>query len=63
MHKITTNDEALAIEQLQAIAAELNHDPEAAHGAADQVLLNLLLPQVRVAYRQVEHACPWWVTS
>jgi hypothetical protein len=47
-----------AIRRLDAIDAD--RDPEAAHTAADQVLLDSLSPTVRDAYARVVARASWW---
>lgn len=52
-----------AVERLNRIAAVSSGDPEAAHGAADEVLLAMVPAEVRQAYQRVVDACAWWATA
>lgn len=38
-------------------------DPEAAHGAADEILLSVAPDIVRMAYQRLVARCPWWASA
>lgn len=48
---------AEAVERLDAVDGS---DPERAHSEADAVLLSVVSPEVRDAYRRVTARCSWW---
>lgn len=56
--------EAKWVRAVTALNAIDPDDPEHAHGEADKILLALVHPDVREAYRQLaEDRCAWWVTA
>jgi hypothetical protein len=48
------------VERLDAIGGD---DPEAAHSAADDLLLACVPTDVADAYRRVAERCRWWAAS
>lgn len=38
-------------------------DPESAHSRADDVLLEVVPPEVAEAYRRLVRRCGWWATA
>lgn len=48
------------VQQLDAING---HDPERAHGLADDVLLSCVPAEVRDAYERLVERCGWWATA
>lgn len=49
------------IERLVHLLDALNvSDPEAAHSAADDLILENMPPEVRLAYARVVARCSWW---
>lgn len=53
-------DAQAAVMALDAIDAD---DPEGAHGCADEILLALVEPEVRDAYRRLVERSAWWATA
>lgn len=54
---------AAVVSKLDAIAEWAAGDPEVAHGNADDILLEVVAPEVRAAYERVAEACPWWACA
>jgi len=52
--------ETFAANMIDAIPA---NDPEAAHAAADLILLNVAHPNVRAAYERLADRCGWWTAA
>lgn len=47
-----------AIQKLDRLTQDAPLDPEACHGQADDILLNLVDPEVKAAYERVVAATP-----
>lgn len=52
--------DADAVEALDAISGT---DPEKHHGEADDVLLEVVHPEVRAAYERLMDRAGWWATA
>ena len=50
-------DAVMALDKIDA------SDPEAAHAAADQIVLGLVDPVVSAAYARLVERCDWWATA
>lgn len=53
----------IASEAVAALDAINGHDPEGAHGEADEVLLAVVPAEVREAYERLAARCGWWATA
>lgn len=58
-----TIDEAAIIRAVAVLDGLTGHDPEADHGTADDVMMDLLPDQIQEARQRLMDRCGWWATA
>lgn len=59
MKKLSKKEQDV-IKQIDALESG---DPEQAHGAADDLVLSVVHPEVKAAYDRLVARCGWWATA